>query len=154
MSLASTPPSTPWQVPERLEVQIIDFGQIGGMGSGYLTVAQSQVSLPFTVRRVFWTYGTPTEVVRGQHAHYRTEQVLIAVAGRIDVTLEFSNGEVHNICLDRPQLGVYIPPYAWHIMHYSHDAIQLALASLPYAASDYIRDKQKWRETYQVNRPR
>ena len=43
--------------------------------------------------------------------------------------------------LDRPDVGVHIPPMIWASQfHYSADAVLLVLASEPYDSGDYIRD--------------
>lgn len=118
---------------------IIDFGKIGEPGIGYISIAENQ-SLPFKVERVFWTYYTPESIVRGRHSHYQTEQVLVAVTGRIIVTTDNGKGEIKTFVLDEPNKGVYIPPHVWHTMQYSHTAIQMVLASMPYDPNDYIRD--------------
>lgn len=122
-----------------VEPYIIDFSKIGESGIGYLSIAEN-ITLPFNVERVFWTYFTPESIVRGRHAHYVTEQVLIAVTGRIIVTTDNGKGGIQTFILDEPDKAVYIPPNVWHTMQYSHTAIQLVLASTAYDASDYIRD--------------
>jgi hypothetical protein len=43
--------------------------------------------------------------------------------------------------LDRPEVGVYIPPLVWAVQYkYSPDAVLLVLASDPYDPADYIRN--------------
>jgi len=91
------------------------------------------------VKRVFWTYYTPESIVRGRHAHHFTEMVLIAVGGRIIVNTEMPNGEIETFVLERPDQGLYLPPYTWHTMQYSHSAVQMVLASTTYDETDYIR---------------
>ncbi|MCS6988984.1 MAG: FdtA/QdtA family cupin domain-containing protein, partial [Chloroherpetonaceae bacterium] len=103
---------------------------------------------PFRVRRVFWTYFTPESVLRGRHAHYKTEQILFALSGRIVVTTELADGEISVFPLEKPNVGVYIPPNAWHTMQYSHTAVQLVLASEPYDENDYIRDYEKFKQVW------
>lgn len=122
---------------------IIEFERIGESAIGYITVAENS-QLPFTVQRMFWTYYTPESITRGRHAHHQTEQILIAVSGKIIVTTESPQGEKKQFTLESPQQGVYIPPNVWHTMEYSHNAVQLALASTLYQASDYIRDKEEF----------
>ncbi len=122
---------------------IIEFGKIGESAIGYITVAENN-QLPFIVQRIFWTYYTPESITRGRHAHHHTEQILIAVSGKIIVTTESAQGEKKQFTLQSPQQGVYIPPNVWHTMEYSHNAVQLALASTKYQASDYIRDKEEF----------
>ncbi|MBP9185573.1 MAG: FdtA/QdtA family cupin domain-containing protein [Bacteroidia bacterium] len=128
---------------------IIDFGKLGESGIGYLSIAENK-DLPFAVERVFWTYYTPESIVRGRHAHYKTEQLLIAVTGRIIVTTDDGNGDIQTFVLDEPNKGVYLPPNVWHTMQYSHTAIQLVFASLAYDANDYIRDYQEFKKIWGV----
>ena len=66
--------------------RLIEFSQFGDASTGILTLAVLQRDIPFAVKRVFWTCGTPPDMTRGRHAHYRTETVLVAVSGRIIVS--------------------------------------------------------------------
>ncbi|HEX8507112.1 MAG TPA: FdtA/QdtA family cupin domain-containing protein [Hymenobacter sp.] len=128
---------------------LIQFPKLGTPDIGYISVGESAKDpLPFAVQRVFWTYYTPESIVRGRHAHRRTEQVLIAVSGRIIVTTELANGDIQIFRLEDPFVGLYVPPYAWHTMQYSHTAVQLILASQPYAEDDYIRDFEVFRRQW------
>ncbi|MBB4600600.1 dTDP-4-dehydrorhamnose 3,5-epimerase-like enzyme [Hymenobacter luteus] len=123
---------------------LLSFPGIGADDMGYLSVVD-QPGAPFEVKRVFWTYNTPETIVRGRHAHHRTEHVLLAVTGRIVVLTEMPNQELQTFVLDRPDVGVYIPPCCWHTMQYSAGAVQLTLASTPYAEADYIRTYAEFR---------
>lgn len=128
---------------------LLTFSQIGEAEIGYLSVSEDTVPpLPFAVRRVFWTYHTPDNILRGRHAHRATEHVLLAVAGRIVVTLEHADGRLEIFRLESPHIGLYVPPNVWHTMHYSPGAVQLALASLPFAEEDYIRDYQDFKRIW------
>ena len=124
---------------------LIEFKKLGDSGIGYISVAEASEIIPFDIKRVFWTYYTPESIVRGRHAHYQTEQILVAVTGRIIVTTEMKNGEIDTFVLDSPNKGIYIPPTAWHTMQYSHTAVQLVLASTTYLETDYIRDFEKFK---------
>ena len=126
---------------------IIDFAKLGDSGIGYISVAENN-NLPFTVQRIFWTYHTPESIVRGRHAHHQTEQILIAVAGRIVVNTESADGELLTFILDKPYQAVYIPPCVWHTMQYSHTAIQVVLASSSYDEKDYIRDYENFKKIW------
>ena len=126
---------------------IIEFAKVGDSTLGYISIAEFEKIIPFEVKRTFWTYYTPESVVRGRHAHHVTEQVLIAVAGRIIVNTEMRDGEIQTFVLEKPNQGVYIPPTAWHTMQYSHSAVQLAFASTSYIPSDYIRDFEEFRNS-------
>jgi WxcM-like, C-terminal len=137
-----------WPLPKSYELVVIDFGRIGGRDNGFISVVDLNGAIPFSIERIFWTYFTPQEIIRGQHAHYGIEEVILAVAGEINVSLEFPDGSIQSTLLSKPHIGVYIPPYAWRKMEYSHNAVQLAIASQLYDANDYIRDKSDWLSIY------
>lgn len=125
---------------------LLTFSQLGDAGIGYLSVSERVAPpLPFTVQRVFWTYYTPDNILRGRHAHRATEHVLLAVAGRMVVTLEHANGVLEVFRLENPHVGLYVPPNVWHTMQYSPGAVQLALASQPFAEDDYIREYEEFK---------
>ncbi len=118
---------------------ILEFQRIGDPSLGYISVAEKG-TLPFEVNRVYWTYFTPQDVQRGGHAHYKLEQILLAVAGKIIVKTELLNGEKAEFILEKPNTGLYIPRMCWREMQYTHNAVQICIASLAYSEDDYIRD--------------
>jgi hypothetical protein len=118
---------------------IINFRAIGESTIGFISIAQNNQQIPFEVKRTFWTYFTPESVVRGRHAHYNTQMVLIALSGRIIVYTEMTDGTKETFVLDHPTKGLYMPPFCWHTMQYSHSAVQIVLASTVYDEADYIR---------------
>lgn len=132
------------------EPYLIDFPKLGAPDIGYISVTEQLKQLPFEVQRTFWTYYTPESIVRGRHAHYKTEQVLVAAAGRIIVNTEMPDGTVEVHRLEDPHVGLYVPPHAWHTMQYSHSAVQLVFASLPYNEQDYIRDYEQFRQVWKT----
>jgi len=125
---------------------LLQFPTNGSRATGYLTVAAMNQGVPFDILRVFWTYFTPNEVTRGRHAHHTTEMVIIAVHGRIRLTAELLSGEKFEFILEKPTEGVYLPPLCWHVMEYSHDAVQMVLASTEYSPADYIRSYRSYRQ--------
>lgn len=129
---------------------LIKFPKLGEPGIGYISVTEQSQLVPFAVERIFWTYYTPESIVRGRHAHHRTEQVLIAAAGRITVTTELADGRIELFRLEDPHVGLYVPPHAWHTMQYSHSAVQLVFASVPYQEADYIRNYDEFRRIWAV----
>lgn len=122
-----------------MKPHLINFGQLGEMSLGYISIA-TETNLPFEIKRTFWTYFTPESVIRGRHAHYETEMIIVAVSGRIILNTELLNGEKDTFILEKPDVGVYIPILCWHTMLYSHSAVQLVLVSTVYRPEDYIRD--------------
>jgi len=122
----------------------LTFTKVGHSAEGYLAIAEFEKHLPFVPQRVFWTYFTPHEVVRGRHAHHRTEMVILALNGRIDLEVETLNGEKSSFTLDRPDTGVYLPALCWHTMQYTHNAVQLVFTSTSYDPDDYIRSYEEF----------
>src|SRR5258708_3490937 len=86
--------------------RLVELSSIGSPGIGFITVAE-KATAPFEIKRVYWTYYTPNNVVRGNHAHIELEQILIAVNGSIKFELEDHLGEKFEFILDRPSLGLY-----------------------------------------------
>jgi hypothetical protein len=132
-----------------LKPHLIEFSKLGAPEIGYISVVEElQALIPFEVKRTFWTYFTPESIVRGRHGHHVTEQVLIAAAGRIIVTTELADGTIQTFRLEDPNVGLYVPPHAWHTMQYSHTAVQLVFASTRYDESDYIRNYDEFYRTW------
>ena len=55
---------------------------------GNLTVAEQMKNIPFDIARVYWTYDVPSGERRGGHAHRTCEEIVIAVSGSFDVTVD------------------------------------------------------------------
>lgn len=127
---------------------LVEFPKLGASEIGFISVTEQLKLIPFEIQRIFWTYYTPESIVRGRHAHFQTEQVLIAAAGRITVTTEMADGTVNVHRLEDPHVGLYVPPHAWHTMQYSHSAVQLVFASRAYDEQDYIRQYDQFREVW------
>lgn len=106
---------------------------------GALSVGEFERDIPFTPKRYFLISGVPTRQVRGKHAHKRCHQFLICVRGSCLVLLDDGKHR-REITLDRPDLGVYLPPMIWGTQHtYSADAMLLVFASEHYDSDEYIR---------------
>lgn len=118
---------------------IITFPKIGESALGYISIAEKE-NLPFVPKRIYWTYYTPEEVERGGHSHYDLQQILVAVAGKVTVNTELSSGEKNTFVLDSPNTGLYIPKMCWRTMKYTHNAVQMCIASMEFSEDDYIRD--------------
>lgn len=125
-----------------LEPYVIDFTSIGSAEIGYISVAEQQLNVPFEIKRAYWTYYTPQNVLRGGHANIEKQLVLIAVAGKIRVDVELLSGYTNSFILEQPNKGLYLPKLCWHTMQYSHNAVQMVLASNLFSPCDYIRDYQ------------
>lgn len=112
---------------------------------GRLTVGQTDTDLPFVPMRYFMVFDVPGKDVRGEHAHRECAQFLICAHGSVSVVVD--DGETsEEILLNRPDLGLYVPPMVWAVQYrYSPDAVLLVFASHAYDAADYIRDYEEFR---------
>jgi dTDP-4-dehydrorhamnose 3,5-epimerase-like enzyme len=108
---------------------------------GNLSFTEGIEAVPFDIKRVYWLYNVPENQQRGGHAHKSSEQVIICTKGQIKISLESQKGEELNFVLDRPRIGLYIPPLWWGKMLFLEDAIMIGLASDDFSEEDYIRNK-------------
>ena len=122
---------------------IIHFNKIGNSSIGFISIAENSI-LPFEIKRVYWTYFTPNDVMRGHHAHKNLRQILFAVNGSIEVELITKEKETLKFNLSNPSEGLYLPPMCWRTLQFSHSAVLLCLASEEYTESDYIRSKEEF----------
>lgn len=113
---------------------------------GNLSVGEFEREVPFAIKRYFIVYDVPTSEVRGEHAHLRCHQFLIAVKGSVHVVAD--DGKIREeFVLDRPNLGLHLPAMTWGIQYkYSSDAVLLVFASEFYDAEDYVREYDKFIE--------
>ncbi|BFI96981.1 MAG: WxcM-like domain-containing protein [Rhodanobacter sp.] len=126
-------------------VQLHTFNAVTDM-RGTLSVGEFEHEIPFAVKRYFLVYDVPTSEVRGEHAHHQCHQFLIAVRGSVHVVADDGHNR-EEFVLDRPHVGVYLPPMTWGTQYkYSNDAMLLVFASHFYDASDYIREYDKFLE--------
>jgi hypothetical protein len=128
-----------------LEPYMIDFGQIGASDLGYLTFIENK-TMPFEVKRIYWTYYSPDNIMRGHHAHKKLQQVIFAMSGSIVFYLENSQAEQYTFTLNSPRIGLFIPEMYWRTFKMSHDAVLLCLASLEYDETDYIRNYEEFKQ--------
>lgn len=117
----------------------IFFSEMGDE-RGNLVVIEGHQDIPFEIKRVFYMYGSDPNIVRGQHANRRSSFVLINVSGTSKVRITDGTDEII-VVLDKPRMGVYIPPMYWKDMYdFSPDSVLLVLSDEHYDGSEYIRD--------------
>ena len=85
------------------------------------------------------------------HAHKQCAQFLICLNGSVRVLLDDSRTR-REVILDRPEMGIYMPPMIWGTQYrYSSDAILLVFASLEYNSEDYIRNYDEFVQAIDIN---
>jgi len=139
-------PGSPGQAPVALHVgncQVWPLPRFSDM-RGDLVPIEFARNLPFVPKRQFFVFSVPGAEVRGEHAHRKCEQFLIAVSGALSVVVD-DGQQSREVRLDCPEKGLYLPAGIWGIQYkFTRDAVLAVYASLPYAAQDYIRDYQEF----------
>jgi UDP-2-acetamido-3-amino-2,3-dideoxy-glucuronate N-acetyltransferase len=107
---------------------------------GHLTVGNFGEEIPFVAMRYFITFGVPHEENRGEHAHRECAQFLLSAGGCCTVRVD-DGATRQSFVLDRPTLGILIPPMVWAAeFNHSPDSRLLVFASHHYDPADYIRE--------------
>ena len=94
------------------QYKILEFGDLGDE-RGKLVVVEGAQDIPFDIQRVFYIYGSDSEVVRGQHANRNSEFVLINVSGSSKVRVD--NGFEEDIIELNPVWDSICPPCSGRI---------------------------------------
>lgn len=126
------------------QYKLIEFTDLGDERGNLVVIEGEGMDIPFDIKRVFYIYGSDSEVVRGQHANRETEFLLVNVSGTSKVRVD--NGTESEIVeLNKPRMGLYIPSMLWKDMYdFSEDSVLLVLASRHYDAKEYIRDYEDY----------
>lgn len=107
---------------------------------GNLTFIESGRHLPFDIKRVYYLYDVPGGASRAAHGHKALHQLMIAMSGSFDVTLDDGRSK-QRFHLNRSYQGLYITPMMWRDLdNFSSGAVCMVLASEFYDESDYFRN--------------
>lgn len=129
-----------------MKPKIIDFPKIQDP-RGNLTFMQHPSQIPFVIERTFWTYDVPGGEIRGGHAYFEQEEIVIALSGSFDVITTNEDGTIEKFSLNRSYYGLYLPAKTWrHIENFSTNALALHVSSKAFAPEDYIRDFENFKE--------
>ena len=105
---------------------------------GNLTPIESENDVPFAIQRIFYVFGVKDSSTRGRHAHHKTQQVLICINGKIEVTCKDGTRE-KRFLLESPQQALYVPEMIWDEQIYmSEESILLSVCSTKHDPEDYI----------------
>lgn len=107
---------------------------------GLLVPIEAMKQVPFDIKRIYYLTGLKNDLPRGFHAHKKTRQFAICLAGSCRFIMD-DGKEKAEFLLSGPLLGIRIEPMVWHEMEeFSRDCIVLILTSDYYDEKDYIRD--------------
>jgi len=124
---------------------LINFKPLGDE-RGSLIAIEAEKTVPFSVRRVYYIFGTKEGVERGFHAHRALNQVVVAVTGSCEMVLDDGNAQT-TVLLNSSQKGILIGPGIWRYMkNFTPDCVLLVLADQHYDEADYIRDYDLFKE--------
>ena len=119
---------------------------------GNLTVAEQTIEVPFNIARVYWTYDIPSGEYRGGHAHKTCEEMIVAVSGSFNVTLD-DGQERKTYHLNHPYQGLYVGTGVWRTLDdFSSGAVCLVLASHLFEEEDYIREYDEFLDYLKCSR--
>lgn len=109
-------------------------------GRGSLSFVQPGPSLPFEIRRVYYLYDVPEGQLRGAHGHRKLQQLMVAVAGAVDVEVD-DGRQRRTFRLDSPDVGLYVSPMIWrNLTGFLPGTVCMVIASEPYDEADYFRN--------------
>jgi len=93
--------------------------------------------LPFKCRRIFVVTETPKGMTRGKHAHFKTEQVLLCVSGKIEI--KFDRVFSENTIILKPGMSVFHSAMEWaEIKFLEENSVMLSACSTDFDSDDYI----------------
>lgn len=121
------------------DVKLIELPRINDH-RGNLTFIESGRHIPFEIKRIYYLFDVPGGAARAGHGHKALHQLMIAMSGSFDITLD-DGFEKKVISLNRSYNGLYIPPMMWRDLdNFSSGAVCMVLASAFYDEGDYFRN--------------
>lgn len=112
--------------------------------NGDLVVMDGLIHVPFAIARVFVVRAL-VGAIRGQHAHKACNQLLTCPLGSIEVHCD-DGRDVATYVLDRPNVGLLVPPGIWAQQTYlALDSVLTVLCDRPYEPQDYIRNYDEFK---------
>lgn len=111
---------------------------------GNLTFVEATRHIPFDIKRVYYLYDVPGGATRAAHGHRALNQVMIAMSGSFDVTLDDGRTK-KKFHLNRSYFGLQIAPMIWRDLdNFSSGSVCMVLASEYFDEGDYFRDYQQF----------
>ena len=125
------------------DCHLIELPKIGDP-RGNLTFVEAGRHIPFDIKRVYYLYDVPGGATRAAHGHKALSQVMIAMSGSFDVTLD-DGRQKRKFHLNRSYFGLQIRPMIWRDLdNFSSGSVCMVLASEWFDEADYFRDYQQF----------
>jgi hypothetical protein len=110
--------------------------------SGNLNFWEDFTLFPKGIQRCFWITKVDEQTSRGNHAHWKESQILVALNGAAKIAVESAAGKLYSFTLDSPAKGLLVPPLHWVSVGFSATTVLLGMSDLEFSEEDYIRDKK------------
>ena len=108
---------------------------------GNLTFVEGGRHVPFDIKRIYYLYDVPGGASRAAHGHRALHQVMIAMSGSFNITVD-DGKQTSEFHLNRSYQGLYIPPMIWRDLdNFSSGSVCMVLASDYYDEADYFRNR-------------
>jgi hypothetical protein len=135
--------------------KIIQFSVKHGNCGGSLVQFQAgdaeANALPFSIGKVLVMSDIRTDDVRGNHAHYETEEILVALTGGCTVDLDNGKGDRESVRLSaqsevsNQKSALLLYPHIWRVMRdFEPGTTLMVIANIKYDEKDYIRDRAEF----------
>ncbi|MDB4165553.1 FdtA/QdtA family cupin domain-containing protein [Gammaproteobacteria bacterium] len=124
-------------------IQLVNLKRIGDE-RGALVAIEGELTVPFSIKRVYYIFDTRQEVSRGFHAHQNLQQIAVCIKGSCRFVLDDGKSR-DEVLLKSADKGLIIKDLIWREMHdFSEDCVLLVLASEKYNENDYIRSYENF----------
>lgn len=122
------------------DCSVIELERHASPRLGNLSVIQSNETLPFDVKRVFFIFDVPGGESRGGHSHRKIKEFIVAASGSFCVTLDDGHNK-RTVMLNRPYIGLLVESGIWLTLEdFSSGAVALVLTSDHFDPEDHIKD--------------
>jgi len=133
------------------DCRIIELSKIADP-RGNLTSIESERNIPFEIKRVYYLYDVPGGATRAGHGHKTLQQLIIAMSGSFDVTLD-DGTKKEKYHLNRSYCGLYVAPMMWReIDNFSSGSVCMVVASDFFDEADYFRYYDDFLEAIKARR--
>jgi hypothetical protein len=149
----------------------VKHGNCGGSLVQFQAGSSAVNALPFEIGKVLVMSDIRTDDVRGMHAHYETEEILVALTGGCTVDLDDGKGLRESVRLSalpkiraqRSEVGpnnqypisnnpdikeaLLLYPHVWRVMRdFEPGTTLMVVANMKYDEADYIRDRSEFEQ--------
>lgn len=114
--------------------------------SGTLSFMETDGTLPFEVKQLYWIYNIEADADRGNHAHVNTDRVIVCISGVIDVAIENISGERYDFQLNDPSMVLYYPRLHWIKLKFHKGALAAVGASDVFKNDITVKDFQEFKK--------